>query len=184
MQVAPRAPVGDQKKKNTRIDRPVIKPGDFSVKAPGAGAIGGFKMGPMQVAKPSASGSGQGAAAPNQQPAVQAPKPRPKPAVKKAQTPQHAAGKVQNIVPIRMDPPKYPREAAIGHKTGSVTVQFTVDTDGSTSDIRVLRSQPHKLFDKAAIRAVMHWRFRPYAIDGKPQARQVQQTIVFDLNKR
>lgn len=178
MQVAPRAQTKAPDKSNTKIRRPSINRAEFSVKAPSAGTIGGIKIAPMQLTP-------QPLAPPS--PAAETPAQKSAPA-KPAAPPQHvqsgAAGRVQNIVPIRMDPPDYPREAAIAHKTGSVTVRFTVQTDGSTSDVHVIHAQPRKLFDKAAIRAVMHWRFKPYAVDGQPRPREVEQTIVFDLNKR
>ncbi len=184
MQVAPKAPAADQDRADTKIQRPSINRSEFSVKAPSAGAIGGIKMAPIQLAPQPLAPAPAGGATPDAsaQPAKAAPaRTRSAP----AQAGQGgSSGRVQNIVPIRMDPPDYPREAAIAHKTGSVTVRFTVNTDGTTSDVRVLRAQPRKLFDKAAIRAVMHWRFKPYAVDGKPQPREVEQTIVFDLNKR
>lgn len=188
MQVAPKAPTAEQDTSNTTIQRPTIKPGEFSVKAPSAGSIGGFKLAPMQIAKPTTAPPAQGDSSGSNTPVPDAGKDAQATAATTSTSsrsaPQQSAGQVQNIVPIRMDAPDYPREAAIAHKSGSVTVIFTVGTDGLTSNIRIVKSQPRKLFDKAAIRAVMHWRFKPYAVDGKPQARDVEQTIVFDLNKR
>ncbi|MBA3487804.1 MAG: TonB family protein, partial [Lysobacter sp.] len=38
---------------------------------------------------------------------------------------------------------------------------FTVDADGSVSNVRVVQSNPPRVFDREAINAVRRWRFQP-----------------------
>ena len=40
-------------------------------------------------------------------------------------------------------------------------VEFTVGTDGSVSDVRVVKATPPRVFDREAITAVRRWRFQP-----------------------
>jgi protein TonB len=51
--------------------------------------------------------------------------------------------------------------------SGWVELEFTVRTDGSTSDIVVTNSSPRKTFDAAAVSAVGQWRYKPVMRDGK-----------------
>lgn len=55
--------------------------------------------------------------------------------------------------------PSYPREALRSGVTGEVTVEFTVQPDGSVSDPRVVSSTPSRTFDREAINAVRRWQF-------------------------
>ncbi|HET7586981.1 MAG TPA: energy transducer TonB [Gammaproteobacteria bacterium] len=82
-------------------------------------------------------------------------------------------------VPVHIVPPQYPRAAARRHAHGYVVVAFTVNSNGSTSDIEVVSSEPRQLFDKAARDAVQQWLFKPYRIDGKPASIRVKQRIQF-----
>ncbi|HET6656233.1 MAG TPA: TonB family protein [Gammaproteobacteria bacterium] len=82
-------------------------------------------------------------------------------------------------VPVHIVPPQYPRAAARRRAEGYVVVAFTVDSNGSTSDIEIVNSEPRSLFDKAARDAVQQWRFKPYRINGKPASIRVKQRIQF-----
>jgi protein TonB len=45
-----------------------------------------------------------------------------------------------------------------------VTVKFTVQTDGSVSNLSVTDAKPRRgIFDQAALRAVARWKFQPIA---------------------
>ncbi len=59
--------------------------------------------------------------------------------------------------------PQYPTEALREGRQGEVVVEFTVNPDGSVSDPRVVRANPPRVFDRAAISAVRRWRFQPVA---------------------
>ncbi|PZO63263.1 MAG: energy transducer TonB [Pseudoxanthomonas suwonensis] len=58
-------------------------------------------------------------------------------------------------------PPDYPSAALRDGRSGQVLVEFTVNTDGSVSNPRVVRAEPARVFDRAALAAVRRWRFQP-----------------------
>ena len=60
-------------------------------------------------------------------------------------------------------PPDYPSAALRDGQSGQVLVEFTVNTDGSVSNPRVVRAEPARVFDRAALAAVRRWRFQPVA---------------------
>ena len=62
---------------------------------------------------------------------------------------------------VSMPQPRYPAEALRAGVAGEVLVEFTVERDGSVSDVRVLRSSPPRTFDREALTAVRRWRFEP-----------------------
>lgn len=70
---------------------------------------------------------------------------------------------VGNIVLVERVEPKFPTQAIReGITTGSVTVKFTVQPDGSVTDPVVTDAKPRRgIFDEAALRAVRSWKFKP-----------------------
>lgn len=69
--------------------------------------------------------------------------------------------------PIVRIEPKYPISAARDGKEGWVKLSFTIDEVGNTADIRVIDSDPPRVFDREAIRALRKWRYKPKIVDGK-----------------
>ena len=57
--------------------------------------------------------------------------------------------------------PKYPRSASRRRISGLVHVGFDVNTDGSTSAINIVNSEPSGVFDASAAEAVSQWQFAP-----------------------
>ncbi|MYF51747.1 MAG: energy transducer TonB, partial [Gammaproteobacteria bacterium] len=49
------------------------------------------------------------------------------------------------------------------------------------SDVKVMESDPPRLFDEAALAAMQRWKFRPKIVDGTPVAQRAKQTIEFVL---
>jgi len=62
--------------------------------------------------------------------------------------------------------PKYPRAAQRRNLTGWVDVMFTVDIDGTVTDIGVRDSSPGDTFVGSATKAVEGWEFEPVIEDG------------------
>ena len=83
---------------------------------------------------------------------------------------------VGDIVLVDRVEPKFPPQAVRdGISAGSVTVKFTVETDGSVSNASVTAATPRRgVFDDAAMRAVLKWKFKPL-----PQPRDTQVTVAF-----
>lgn len=71
--------------------------------------------------------------------------------------------------------PAFPPEALRSAQAGEVQVEFTVAPDGSVSAARVVRANPPRVFDRAAVTAVKRWRFAP--VDSPVTARR---TISFN----
>lgn len=70
---------------------------------------------------------------------------------------------VGDIVLVERVEPKFPAQAVReGIEQGSVTVKFTVQTDGSVTNPTVTDAKPRRgVFDDAALRAVVRWKFKP-----------------------
>lgn len=86
-----------------------------------------------------------------------------------------------DLIPLVRIEPQYPREAARGKIEGYVKVAFTVLEDGSVTDIEVVDAEPRRIFNRAAVRAISKWKFKPRIVDGKPVKRRATQTLKFTL---
>ncbi len=82
---------------------------------------------------------------------------------------------------VRQVPPAFPPEAVRKRQSGWVEVRITVGPQGNVTGATVVRSQPARVFDRAAIAAVEQWRFEPALRDGQPIAAQRTQRIEFKL---
>jgi protein TonB len=88
-----------------------------------------------------------------------------------------------DIIPIVRIEPNYPREALIKGIEGWVRVKFTILPDGSVANPSVIDSEPPRLFNRDALRAILRWKFKPRIVDGQPVARDAEQTIEFKMNQ-
>jgi protein TonB len=89
-----------------------------------------------------------------------------------------------DVIPIVRIDPQWPREALLEGTEGWVEVEFTILPDGSVEDPIVLQSDPPRLFDRNAVRAILRWQFKPRIVDGQPVARRAVQRIDFVLNEQ
>lgn len=83
---------------------------------------------------------------------------------------------VGDIVLVERVEPRFPTQAVReGIDQGSVTIKFTVETDGSVSNPTVTDAKPRRgIFDDAALRAVAKWKFKPL-----PAPRDTSVTVDF-----
>ena len=88
-----------------------------------------------------------------------------------------------DVIPIVRIEPQFPREALLKGINGWVELEFTIEPDGSVSDPKVVDSQPRRIFDRNALRAIYKWKFKPRIVDGKPIARRARQRMDFTLNQ-
>lgn len=88
-----------------------------------------------------------------------------------------------DVIPIVRIDPQWPREALLDGISGYVILEFTIEADGSVSDAVVVESEPRRLFDRNAIRALYKWKFKPRVVDGKPVARRASTRIDFQLQQ-
>jgi protein TonB len=89
----------------------------------------------------------------------------------------------QKAVPLedRNQPPAYPRFARQSGYEGCVLLRLTVDETGAVAGTEILRSSGHRILDRAAVKAVLKWRFRPAEELGVPAASRVEVPVVFKL---
>ncbi len=87
------------------------------------------------------------------------------------------------VIPLVRIPPRYPRSASRRGVEGVVTVSFTITKDGQVIDPVVISANPENIFDSAALKAILKWKFKPKVVDGKPVERQATQEIEFKLAK-
>jgi protein TonB len=85
------------------------------------------------------------------------------------------------LVPLSTPAPDYPRDAMVAGTQGYVLVEFTINLEGSTQDVTVVEASPQRVFDQAARRAVMRWKFEPLLEGGTPVEKRVQRRIDFKL---
>jgi TonB family protein len=74
----------------------------------------------------------------------------------------------------------YPFSLSRAGASGSVTVSFTVNTQGRVADVSVV-SSTRKEFEAPAITAISKWEFEPGIRNGKPVAARMQVSLTFTL---
>jgi protein TonB len=88
-----------------------------------------------------------------------------------------------DIIPIAQVTPMYPRRAALKGIEGWVKLEFTIMPDGSVDDVKVIDAKPRRIFNRAAIKSILRWKFKPRVVNGKAVARRATQTMEFKLQK-
>lgn len=88
-----------------------------------------------------------------------------------------------DLLPLQRIPPQYPRDAARANITGWVTLEVTVNADGTVRGAKVTDAKPKGIFEAAAVQAVMRWKFKPKIENGKPVEQKGSQKIEFNLNQ-
>ncbi len=79
--------------------------------------------------------------------------------------------------------PPYPRAELRRRREGSLLLRVSVAPDGHVESVEIGTSSGVSAFDRAAIRAVRHWRFRPATIDGIPARGVVEVPIRFSIRR-
>lgn len=78
--------------------------------------------------------------------------------------------------------PVYPPKAIRAGLEGFVTLQIDLAPDGSVTAAKVVDSEPGRVFDAAALRAVYRSRFAPPVEGGRAVSGQILQTVYFKLD--
>lgn len=113
---------------------------------------------------------------PSAAPSPVAPPPAPSPA---ATAP--TGGETRDARVVRQVPPVFPTQAARKRQQGWVELEFTVGVDGKVKNVSVVRSQPARVFDREAIRAMQQWTFEPALQGGQPVETRKRRRIEFTL---
>lgn len=75
-----------------------------------------------------------------------------------------------DMIPIVKVAPQYPRQAAMKGIEGFVEMLGDIQPDGSVTNVRVVNSNPRRIFDRTAVRAFSKYKYKPPIKDGKPYA--------------
>lgn len=62
---------------------------------------------------------------------------------------------------------EYPAVAQRLNQQGTTTIRFTVNANGSVSNVQIARSSGHDALDRAAIRCASSWRYKPAIENGQ-----------------
>lgn len=88
------------------------------------------------------------------------------------------------VLPLVRLAPQYPMEALNRRVEGWVLLEFSVSKTGGVLEPKVIKADPPFIFNKAALRAVRRWKYKPQVIDGAAQRQKgVQTLITFKLEK-
>jgi protein TonB len=87
----------------------------------------------------------------------------------------------RELTPLVRVPPDYPVRALTDGIEGYVMLRFIVTETGSVEDPEVLRSEPSGVFERAARRSVLRWKFQPQIRNGKPTRVYAISTVRFVL---
>lgn len=76
----------------------------------------------------------------------------------------------------------YPRESLRRQEQGSVSVRFSVETDGIVRQVEIVSSSGKPRLDEAAALFIKKkWLYEPAVRDGKPVRAQLNATVIFQL---
>ena len=87
----------------------------------------------------------------------------------------------RELTPLVRIPADYPISALTKRIEGFVEMRFTVTETGAVANPEVLRASQPGIFDRAARRAVLKWKYQPQMVDGKPTAVITYTRLVFQL---
>lgn len=84
-------------------------------------------------------------------------------------------------VKIHAPNPEYPLKARRNNWEGVTVLKILIETDGLVGKVTVFQSSGYEILDKAAVKAVKRWRYRPVLKNGFAVTRQAQVRIKFVL---
>ena len=64
-----------------------------------------------------------------------------------------------SVMPVYRTQPVYPQQAAVNGIEGSVTLSFSINTNGTVSNVKVISSTQSGVFETSAIEAVNQWQY-------------------------
>ncbi|HUQ53682.1 MAG TPA: TonB family protein, partial [Gammaproteobacteria bacterium] len=87
-------------------------------------------------------------------------------------------GADRDVTPRVRVNPDYPPSAARNGTEGWVQVRFTITEAGTVRDAVVVRSEPSRVFDEAALKAIARWRYNPRVDAGVAVERVGIETLI------
>ena len=89
----------------------------------------------------------------------------------------NSGGQIVPAEPTYKKAPEYPKVARQIGASGVVQIEALIGTDGRVRNVKVLSGNP--MLQKAAIDAVMEWKYKPALLNGKPVESPVQIKLNF-----
>lgn len=90
-------------------------------------------------------------------------------------------GESREVQVVSPPHPNYPPAAARNRQDGWVEVEFTVSADGSVQNAKVVGSNPARVFDREAVRAIELAKFQPKLDRGQAVSSTLRRRIEFKL---
>ena len=91
----------------------------------------------------------------------------------------------RELLPLVRHEPRYPRYAQESGTQGHVTLEFTVDEEGFVKNPVAIDGKNIKKFKKAAMEAVVKFRYAPRVVNGQPvSTEKVKTTFTFQMSRR
>jgi periplasmic protein TonB len=95
---------------------------------------------------------------------------------------QVSGGSDRDIMPLVRINPDYPRRALSRGITGWVQFEFTITPAGTVSNVKVIDADPKGIFEEAATKAILRWKYNPKVEEGRAvERRGVRVVLRFDL---
>jgi len=93
-----------------------------------------------------------------------------------------SGGSDRDVIPLVRINPEYPRRAQSRGIEGWVQFEFTITPAGTVKDLKVIDSEPKGLFEDAATKAIMRWKYNPKVEEGRAvERRGIRVVLRFDL---
>jgi protein TonB len=77
--------------------------------------------------------------------------------------------------------PEYPESARARGIEGSVSIEYTIDTEGNVAGAKIVSSAGNADLDDAALRTVESRKYKPAVQDGVPRNYRKRETFHFSL---
>ncbi len=89
------------------------------------------------------------------------------------------------VSPVREVAPEYPKSAFQRGHTGWAVVKYSVNENGRAENLEVVSSEPARVFDRAALRAIAQTRFEVPTEGGQPVSVDNQyKKFVFEIDEK
>jgi TonB family protein len=152
-----------------------------AARTPDAGSSGATTFGTQTIAAAVATGSGANPAGSGSSSQRIPPAPVAQPAVTPPRSSEPEMVSISSLDRVKYVAPKYPRAAQRRNLSGWVDVAFTVDIDGTVTDVAVRDSKPGDTFVNSAVNAIEGWRFEPVIQDGVAVQKRAAVRMMFAL---
>lgn len=154
--------------------------------AAAAGAAATADAGSAPAPSPAASAPAATTGATAQSTAAASPSPAASQSAAVAEAPPRpvaSGGESRDVRMVSPPRPQYPAAAARARQSGWVEVEFTVTAEGAVQDAHVVASNPGRVFDREAVRAIEQAKFEPRLDRGQAVGSKLRRRIEFKLGE-